>query len=1411
MKTKRIISLLLAVLTIMGSLVITVGATDAEKTYEYTNNTTNTKPTIDYIAGVTIPEEEGVNGVAVNTAEKKLATMDLKLAKDGYLLYIDQYSGEIAVICEATGESLFSNPYNVGSSNSANTDDIRGQILSQLVVYYQDLSTGSNETYYSYEWCASLGQVDVKNIKNGIRVEYAIGREEARMLVPGAIKKETFEAKILTPLAEVLADEGGVDAYKYKKIREWYRLYDPQTMDIPEDVMRNYPVLKKMSLYVLDSAITGPKKAILEQDIKTYCPEYSYEDLDADHLEAEYESEDKDPPLFKMALEYTLDKYGLSVRLPANGIRFNESLYQLEKIEVLPFMGAGCNYNPGYTFYPDGSGAIFDFETIKDLGMPVTIGSKIYGEDFAYHSITMKHEETIRYPVFGLVETQTSTVKTPVPTTPPATDGSEEGSDTPATAAADTTIPKDTKVEKDRGYVAIVEEGDALMRLEVNHAGKTNVYNTVKMAIYPRPKDTYNIADAISVGSNSTWTVVSSRKYTGNYKIRYIMLTDTDVAAEKGITDFYECTYVGMAKAYRNFLEDQKILTRLTSDDVKSDIPLYIETFGAVMTTERILSVPVTTMVPLTSFDNIKTMYEDLSAKGVTNVNFILNGYTKGGISDREVPYHLKWEKAVGGKSGFEDLVAYAKEKDFGIFPDVDFAFIDGDGLFDGVSLKKHAVKTIDNRYTSKRVYSATKQAHMSYYEMAISPAYFSRFYEKFTENYLKYDPVGISVSSLGTYLNSDFDEDEPFNRGDAVDFTSDAFEYLDNSYGSVMTSGGNSFTWKYVDHIRDIALDSSRFAQCAASVPFIGMVLHGYVQISGTPINMEGNTDYALLKAIENGASINFLLSYQNTDILKESPVLSQYYSVRYDIWFNDVVDMYSELNAALKGVQTSLITDHQFIIGERIPDEDELMADSKAAVEEAIRIETELRDAKSKEEQEKLLEARKGINAAYENAKQEIATSISNIEKIVAYVLADKMAAYEEKVILDALNAELAPYDTELADLKKKIDTYTKDIEKLEKKIADANTSAADLEKAKADLAQKQEALAPCVARRDEINTLVGAKIIERDAIVAANDIKTSTSDLAKLNSDLAKLEAELVVLKAELDSFQGTNVGSLAISKKESAIKSKENAIEAKKKEITAKQEEIDALKAIAEAAEGTYGKFSVKLPSDAAKGLEDLYTVYSSTYFYADAIAKALFNAENGVKVSNEYIKLLKESGAHTDAFLADLEAVIADTVEAVDELKALLDEAKAYADEAYDALKDHKALADYIAADAKKEALKPYEIPVFTEEDLEKPEEDEEITDGEETEGEETEGEESEGEDTEGEGTEKDDVIVDDEDDGNGNGYPYTKYTSDENKIVLVSYDNGTSFILNFNNYAVTAVVNGVEYTVNGYSYIMFTK
>ncbi len=952
MKTKRIISTLLAVLMLMGAFTF-ASAAEEEVSGHISEpaegwKTTNTKPTIDYFTGQgVVPEmKEDENGVQqptgeyvadgtkiVYSAEDKLATMDKRFVKDGYELYVDAYSGEVATKCLKTGEILFSNPYTIGNYEKTQmSDDVKKEVMSQIVVKYTDITTDEYEYYYSYEWAASRGQITVRNVKNGIRVEYTIGREEARLLVPHMIAKDSFETKIVSIMEAAV--EGDRDAtFMYKKVMAYYDLKDPENERveaIKQNILTQFPITKKMPVYVLDEATADSEKAKIETLIKTYCPDYSYEDLDEDHLLVGYQADDKNPPLFKMALEYSLDVDGMTVRLPANGIRFNESLYRLDDVQILPYMGAGANPNEGYTFFPDGSGTLFDFAKIAETGVETSLEGTLYGNDFAYHTISGKLEEILRYPVFGIVEKENLTVL-----------------EAPVEGAAPSQGEKEP-VYKERGFVAIVEEGDALMKLSSYHMGAKGAYNTVIMTVCPRPKDTYNVADAISVGANDTWTVVSARKYTGNFKIRYVMLTDDNVAAANGITNYYDTSYAGMAQAYRDYLEKTGVLTQLTADEVEEDVPLYIETFGAIFTTRKILSIPVDVTVPLTSFDDIVTMYDELSVKGVENINFIMKGYTDGGLESEKVPYRLKWEKAVKEDYDFEELLAYSKEKGFELFPDFDFVFFSNNTLFDGLTLKKHAVKTIDNRYTSKRDYSATKQSHVSYYDLAISPAYFNRFYEKFTENYLKTGATSISVSTLGSYLNSDFDEDEPYNREDGKAFTVQAFEYLDSKYENVMTQGGNAYTWKYVDHITDVALDSSRYAQSSASVPFLGMVLHGYVQYAGSAINMEGNIEYAMLKAIENGAGLKFILSYQNTDELKKYEITSKYYSIRYDIWIEDVVDLYTELNSVLAGVQTSVITHHEFLnSGIRVPDDDEILRDVENAVNNAINNEHEKDDA--------------------------------------------------------------------------------------------------------------------------------------------------------------------------------------------------------------------------------------------------------------------------------------------------------------------------------------------------------------------------------------------------------------------------------------------------------------------------------
>ena len=837
----------------------------------------------------------------------------------------------------------------------------------------------------------------------------------------------------------------------------YFVLQDPEKFaDSPlklSGLYRDFPITATLgAVYSFDAFAKSVEIEKIEGYIKTYCPAYTYEEMDYDHERTQYTSQDDNPAVFKLALEYTLDELGVKVTLPANGIRFDESLYQLSSITILPFMGAGMYStetlaNTGYTFLPDGSGAIFRFEDLAVTGG--TIGGQIYGQDYAYHTISGKYQETLRMPVYGIVR-----------------DNLYSYEKNTTTGLYDVV---ENAVSTSSGFFAVIEEGDALAEIRSKHLGKTGEYHSVQVTVKPRPYDTYYVQSTGSSQSGS-WTVVSDRKYVGNYTIRYMMLTDETVAAAKGVENTHDATYYGMADAYRDYLtspystgtqkaeEQSTVLTRLDKNQVESDIPLYIETFGAMETVEKILSIPVNVMTALTTFEDIKTIYNDLSQEGVgiTNINFKLTGYANGGLYST-IPYDLDWESVVGGDEGFEDLMAFADAinkvsptdgNQLGIYPDFDFANVMMTDWFDGFSISDHAIRTIDDRYTGKRTYSATYQTYEGDGSLAVSPAYFSRFYNELASNYVEYSvsgtgkDLGISAGTLGTDLNSDFDEDDPYNREDSKQFTIEAVKALSDTYGKVMITGGNAYTWQHVDYILDLPIDGSRYLSSSNSVPFTGIVLHGFLEYTGGAINMEGNIQYGILKAIESGASVYFVLTYDNATLLKEDYNYSKYFSVRYDIWagqYNEngefeagqLVDIYNELNDVTKDLQTKLIINHELLTGQRIPDADEVEADRKAE-EEAKRLEEE-RLAKEAEEtfRRELLEARV---SAIRTASIAVSTAKNSVPKELSFAVTMNTLESSVETIRNTLAdidegvMDAAVGQTKIDAAQKKIDTaYT------------------------------------------------------------------------------------------------------------------------------------------------------------------------------------------------------------------------------------------------------------------------------------------------------------------------------------------------------------------------------------------------
>ena len=1064
----RLICALLTVLTLVTmipAMAISVSAADEE---------------------VSTPNDRYTKGEYAS-AEEYIQDMKRFYTNGEYSLYCDEALGIVAYRNEKTGEVLFTNPWDMTLETNMDAT-IRAQLMSQIILTY----SGNNQTktLNSYTDAALKGQIIVKAIKNGLRVEYAIGERSARILVPQMIERSALETKILAPM-EAAYKAGYISAKDYKTFESYFNDFfytDPNLKPAKkEQIAKIYPVTqeKNIDIYICDVNASTKQKRWMEELILTYCPEYTFEEMDNDYDFVGYEETAISPPVFKMALEYLVDDLGVTVSLSGNGLRYDEKVYRVSDFQILPYIGTSYKKNDGYSLIPDGSGVLYE------LDANTTTSSRVYGDDFAlYEKLYSYHNETVRMPVYGQVETSYTDK-----------DGNWISKTDYAALSAE---EKALYTAQSRGYFAIIEKGDSLASIAPNHVSNRQ-YASIIPTFITRQSD-------VSV---SGWSVYADRRYVDDYSIRFILLSDDARAEEAGLSKYYECSWMGMACAYRDYLDAKDNgFERLAAQDVSSSIPLYIETFGCMDTVKKVLSMPITVSVALTSFEDIATMYDYLAANGVSNVNFKLKGYANGGLYST-VPYDLDWESAVGGDGGFEDLLEKAGACGFGIYPDFDFVYSTQGDAGSDVNMKKHASRTIDNRYTSKRVYSATYQTLISYYQMVMSPVTYSHFYENLEEEYAEYEAQGISLSTLGNALNSDYDEEKTTLREEAKEYVMEGLAYFQNKNYDIMLDGGNAYTWNYANHILNVPLDSSRYNAELSAVPFMGVVLHGYKEFAGSPLNMEGNLTYAMLKAMESGAAAYFVLSYANTELLKEDEVLSQNYSVRYDIWQIRLVEIYKELNAVLHDVQTKLIVNHERLDASRIPDNDELLKDIEEAAAEAQKQIADRLEAERVALLQELSDARADVtNAADSIYRAHVGTILSGKNQML-----DLLASGNSDAIINAwVRPEVAAPTTEqVAALTSALNAY------IITPYAMAQQALADA-KAQIVLAKTgyEKMLAHDVNEQLLTDAVASLKAAVAEYVALLNDYESYTYSITEenLNAFIAGKDCDIAALEALMD---------------------------------------------------------------------------------------------------------------------------------------------------------------------------------------------------------------------------------------------------------------------------------------------------
>lgn len=855
----------------------------------------------------------------------EIEPMQLYSVIDGYAFYGDALTGEFIFLVlkddtltkdailesgEIPEYSAFycTNPYNAGSARaigqtqSADASE-KEKLLSQIIIKYSENDKDSQMN--SFADGASNQQIIVKNIRGGVRVEYTIGREEVIYLVPRLIKKEKLEA------LRDQVDENSMSARDAKTLMAFYTIKDINDNTLSEKSKKEmesaYPITKQFAVYVCEPTISTQELLRLEKLVKSYT-NYDYDTLEADHAETEYVSSDDVPPLFKLAFEYRVDGEEITIRVNAGNIRFDSSVYKLSDVLVLPYGGAGDVNNSGYMFSPDGSGSLIDF---SDLSSQFTNSNSLYGQDYAYHTITGQNREVSRLPVFGVYQRveKDSKREEVVEVIDPETGEpvyDEDGNVVTETVEVD--------VPLEIAYLAIIEEGDSLAKINVNYGGPVHNYASIYTSFNPRPKDSYVLDGGISAGTDAMWTVESKRKYTGDFKLRLFILDGTEDGDEP--TSVYDAdkSYSDMAAAYRNYLINTGVLTAIP--DLDEDIPLYIETLGAIESSKEIAGVAVDTMMALTSFEDTISILEDFKREGIENVKVKLNAWMNGGLMG-DIPTSIEIEEVLGGEEGFKALIEYAKNNNVTLFPDVELSIVYRDNYFDGFDSGEDVAQTIDERSARYQKYDPVWQGFINNGGWVISPSFMKELYNSGYEDYKEYNVGGISVGSLGEYLSSDFNTDNPLTREDSKELVIQLLEQIAENNDKVLVNAGNEYTLRYATDILSMPLDDSRLLYSYATVPFMSMVLHGYKEYAGSALNLAGDYNYHLLKTIESGASPYFVIAANNISELKQQQYneLEQYYSVRYNIWFEDIKSAYNAINDALSDVQSAVLIKHEIL----------------------------------------------------------------------------------------------------------------------------------------------------------------------------------------------------------------------------------------------------------------------------------------------------------------------------------------------------------------------------------------------------------------------------------------------------------------------------------------------------------------
>lgn len=444
---------------------------------------------------------------------------------------------------------------------------------------------------------------------------------------------------------------------------------------------------------------------------------------------------------------------------------------------------------------------------------------------------------------------------------------------------------------QDSAFVAIIDQGAAVASIHAEVSRARSSYNSVYPSFQLIGKEKINLSATSQASETKTKEirVFQQRPVYSDFSVRYAFLSGA------------KASYAGMAEYYRNYLLASGTLTK--KDQTQDDVPFYLELVGGIPKRKTVLGVPYKAIVPLTTFDQAQSIIGSLKEQGIVNQKVRLSGWFNKGYSHK-VADKIEVDDSLGGSSGYKDLIAYTKQEGIGLFPDVSFTHLYTTG---GKYSEAKAVSRYINR-ESAWVWERTD------WTRPLSPRLLPNVVDGFLSSYKRYGETGISVRNMGHQLEGDYRRNQVVDRVQSEEIDKKQLEKISQQLPNVMADGGNAYILKYAKDIVEAPMGNNGYNVTDEAVPFYEIVLHGYVDYAGAPLNLSREVDVRryVLKSLEYGSNLYFKWIYADNSEVKNTFFLDLY-SVHYKTWMDTAVESYKTVAKVLNDVQNMPIVGHE------------------------------------------------------------------------------------------------------------------------------------------------------------------------------------------------------------------------------------------------------------------------------------------------------------------------------------------------------------------------------------------------------------------------------------------------------------------------------------------------------------------